>query len=70
MKGSARDPADPGGNARHRRPGQPRRLAGPGTTAPTSLLIMADDLGYTDLGSYGSEIATPTSTPWPTPGSR
>ena len=26
---------------------------------PNVLLILADDLGYTDLGHYGSEINTP-----------
>ncbi len=29
------------------------------TTKPNVLLILADDLGFSDLGCYGSEIATP-----------
>ncbi len=29
------------------------------TARPNVLLILADDLGFSDLGSYGSEIATP-----------
>ncbi len=33
-------------------------LAGP--RQPNILLIVADDLGYSDIGSFGGEIATPT----------
>ncbi len=29
------------------------------TTKPNILLIVADDMGYTDLGCFGSEISTP-----------
>ena len=29
------------------------------TTQPNILLVMADDMGWTDIGSFGSEIATP-----------
>ena len=28
-------------------------------TQPNILLIVADDLGYSDVGSFGGEIATP-----------
>jgi len=31
----------------------------PLSTTPNILLIMADDMGYTDIGNFGSEIQTP-----------
>jgi len=36
------------------------RAAPPTARQPNVLLIVADDLGYSDIGSFGGEIATPT----------
>lgn len=35
-------------------------LPGPAAERPNFLVILTDDLGFSDLGCYGSEIATPT----------
>lgn len=37
----------------------PRSVVADGHAPPNVLLIVADDLGFSDLGSYGGEIATP-----------
>ena len=34
-------------------------IASASETKPNIILIMADDLGFSDLGCYGSEVATP-----------
>lgn len=41
-----------GSAAVHAQPGTP-------TSRPNVLIIVADDLGYSDIGAYGGEIATP-----------
>lgn len=37
----------------------PPAATAPGVRRPNILLVVADDLGFTDLGAYGSEIQTP-----------
>ena len=39
-------------------PAAPTKPA-PATARPNILVIVADDLGYSDLGAFGGEIATP-----------
>ena len=33
---------------------------------PSIVVIMADDMGFSDLGCYGSDIETPHLDAWPT----
>ena len=37
-----------------------RLQTGDSSPRPNILLIVADDLGYSDIGPFGGEIATPT----------
>ncbi|MBL7134818.1 MAG: sulfatase-like hydrolase/transferase, partial [Phycisphaerae bacterium] len=38
---------------------RPARGAPAGKSKPNIVLIMTDDMGFSDLGCYGSEISTP-----------
>ncbi len=38
---------------------RPQKSPSARTLQPNILLIVADDLGYSDIGSFGGEIATP-----------
>ena len=40
-------------------PGQPTPIPEPDDTRPNIILIVADDLGFGDLGAFGGEISTP-----------
>lgn len=37
----------------------PQSSAGPARRRPNFLVIVADDLGFSDVGAFGGEIATP-----------
>jgi arylsulfatase A-like enzyme len=40
--------------------GTTRQTQAPSVARPNIVVIMADDMGYSDIGSYGSEIETPS----------